>query len=157
VGDAIGQLFQSLIDVLEPFLIPDWPELVNLLPILLVIGVIGPIVSLLALGWTIYFLGKPRSRIPYVEPRPRPAQIADGVAQYPAGEPYCVFDQLVYPFGATRCETCGRDLAVICPKCGTGRAALIDKCGTCGLVLKIDRTVPTFRPAGPPPGGAAAA
>jgi hypothetical protein len=76
---------------------------------------------------------------------------------YPLGEPYCAAHQLVYPFGATRCDIDKRDLAVICPKCETGRPAYIDTCGTCGLVLKIDHTVPALRPVGPPPGGAAAA
>jgi hypothetical protein len=122
-----------------------------------VIGVVGPLVSLLALGWFVYFVSKPRSRIKYVEPQPVAAQLIDGAPVFPAGEPYCAFDRLVYPPGATRCESCGRDLAVTCPKCGTGRQAWVDTCGTCGLVLKIDRTVPALRPVGPPPGGAAAA
>jgi hypothetical protein len=157
VFDAIGQLFQGLIDFLQPILIPDWRALIDLLPVFLLLGVVGPIITLLALGWFVYFVSKPRSRIPYQAPAPQPARIEDGKPVYPSGEPYCAFDQLVYPFGATRCERCGRDLAVICPKCGTGRPAYLDTCGTCGLVLRIDRGVPALRPAGPPPGGAAAA
>lgn len=155
--DAIGQLFQHVIDFLTPILIPDWKALIDLLPILLVIGVVGPLLSLLVLGWVIYLLGKPRSRIPYTDPVAHPAAIVDGSPVYPAGEPYCALDRLVYPAGATRCDVCHRDLAVACPKCGTGRAAWIDTCGTCGLVLRIDRTVPALQPVGPPPGGAAAA
>ena len=155
--DAIGQLFQGLIDFLEPILIPDWRALLDLLPLFLLIGVVGPLLSLLALGWFIYIVGRPRSRIPYQQPAPQPTRLVEGQPVYPPGEPYCAFDRLVYPFGATRCATCGRDLAVICPKCGTGRQAFVDTCGTCGLVLKIDRGVPALRPAGPPPGGAAAA
>ena len=155
--DAIGQLFQGVIDFLQPILIPDWRALIDLLPIFLLIGVVGPLLSLLALGWFLYVVSKPRSRIPYQAPAPVPAQIVDGHAVYPVGEPYCAFDQLVYPPGETRCAACGRDLAVVCPKCGTGRAAFIDTCGTCGLVLKIERGVPALRPAGPPPGGAASA
>jgi hypothetical protein len=157
VGDAIGQLFQVVIDFLNPILLPDWRALVDLLPIFLVIGVVGPIMSLLALGWFVYIAGKPRSRIPYAPPVPQPARIVEGSPVYPPGEPYCAYDQLVMPPGETRCPSCGRDLAVVCPKCATGRPALIDTCGTCGLVLRIDRTVPALRPAGPPPGGAAAA
>ena len=155
--DAIGQLFQGIIDFLQPILIPDWKALIDLLPVFLLIGVVGPLLSLLMLGWVVYILTKPRGRIPYADPQPRPAQIADRAPVYPPGEPYCAFNQLVFPTGETRCSECGRDLAVICPKCGTGRQALIDTCGTCGLVLRIDRTVPALRPAGPPPGGAAAA
>jgi hypothetical protein len=155
--DAIGQIFQGLIDFLEPILIPDWKALIDLLPVFLLIGVVGPLLSLLVLGWVLYILGRPRSRIPYTEPQPSPARIVDGAPAYPPGEPYCQLNQLVFPFGTTRCSECGRDLAVICPKCGTGRQAFIDTCRTCGLVLNIDRTVPALRPAGPPPGGAAAA
>ena len=155
--DAIGQLFQGIIEFLTPILIPDWKALIDLLPVFLLIGVVGPLLSLLVLGWVLYILTKPRARIPYTDPQPRPAQIADGAPVYPPGEPYCAFNQLVFPPGETRCAECGRDLAVICPKCGTGRQALIDTCGTCGLVLRIDRTVPALQPSGPPPGGAAAA
>jgi hypothetical protein len=157
VFDAIGQIFQHVIDFLQPILLPDWRALIDLLPVFLLIGVVGPLLSLLILGWFVYVVGKPRSRIPYVDPQPQPARIVDGIPDYPSGEPYCALDQLVYPSGSTRCDICGRDLAVICPKCGTGRQAWIDTCGTCGLVLRIDRTVPALRPAGPPPGGAAAA
>ncbi len=157
MGDAIGQLFQSVIDFLNPILIPDWRALIDLLPVFLVIAVVGPIMSLLMLGWFVYFVGKPRSRVPYVPPEPRPAQIVDGYPVYPSGEPYCAYDALVYPPGESRCRDCGRDLSVACPKCGTGRVAWVDTCGTCGLVLRIDRTVPALRPTGPPPGGAAAA
>ena len=157
MGDAIGQLTQRLLDLLTPIIIPDWGSLIGLLPILLLLGVVGPIITLLALGWFIYVARRPRARIPYVDPQPVPAQLVEGVPQYPAGEPYCPVDQLVYPFGATRCERCGRDLAVRCPKCGTGREALADTCGTCGLVLRIEPRLRQLQPAGPPPGGAAAA
>lgn len=155
--DAIGQIFQGIIDFLQPILLPDWRALIDLLPIFLLIGVVGPLLSLLIFGWVIYFLGKPRSRIAYVEPQPELARIVDGAPVYPPGEPYCAFDRLVYPPGSTRCAECKHDLAVVCPKCNTGRQAWIDTCGTCGLVLRIDRTVPALRTAGPPPGGAAAA
>ena len=155
--DAIGRIFQGVIDFLTPILIPDWRALIDLLPVFLLIGVVGPLLSLLVLGWVVYVIRKPRGRIPYSEPQPRPAQLVDGAPVYPSGEPYCAFNQLVLPPGETRCSECGRDLAVICPKCGTGRQAFVDTCGTCGLVLRIDRTVPALRPAGPPPGGAAAA
>lgn len=155
--DALGQIFQGLIDFLTPILLPDWRALIDLLPILLLIGVVGPLLSLLVLGWVVYVLGRPRSRIRYADPQPQQARLVDGAPVFPPGEPYCAFDRLVYPPGATRCDSCGRDLAVLCPKCGTGRQAWIDTCATCGLVLRIDRAVPALRPAGPPPGGAAAA
>ena len=144
MSDAIGQLFQNVINFLTPILIPDWNALVNLLPVFLVIGVVGPIISLLGLGWLIYVLGKPRTRIPYVEPAAPPGP-ASSMAQpvYPPGEPYCAIRPAHLPVRRDPLRVSdGRDLAVVCPKCGTGRAAYIDTCGTCGLVLKIDQTVP---------------
>ena len=155
--DAIGQLFQALIDFLEPIVLPDWKALVDLFPVLLLIGVVGPLLSLLILGWVVYFVGKPRSRIPYTAPVAASRRDRRRSAGLPRGRAVLRDDRLIYPFGETRCEIDKRDLAVVCPKCSTGRQAYIDTCGTCGLVLKIDRTVPALQPAGPPPGGAAAA
>jgi hypothetical protein len=157
VGDAIGQLTQSILNALGPILSPDWGALVALMPIFLVLGVVGPLLSLLALGWFIYVVRRPRSRIPYVAPAPVPARLVEGVPQYPTGEPYCPVDRLIYPFGTTRCAIDGRDLAVICPKCGVGREATLDTCANCGLVLKIEPRMRQLQTAGPPPGGAAAA
>ncbi|HKB27402.1 MAG TPA: hypothetical protein VKC59_00070 [Candidatus Limnocylindrales bacterium] len=157
MGDAIGHLVTGLLSLLSPILSPDWGALVGMLPILLLIGVVGPIVTLLLLGWFIYVVRAPRSRIPYIQPQPRPAELVAGVPVYPAGEPYCVFDKLILPVGSTTCPTCGREAAVRCPKCGVGRAAYVDTCGQCGLVLKIEPRAVGLQPVGPPPGGAAAA
>jgi hypothetical protein len=159
VGDAIGHLVQTILAFLSPILSPDWGALVGMLPVFLVLGVVGPIVSLLVLGWFIYVVRAPRARLPYVEPEPVPAQIVDGEPVYPVGEPYCAFDRLVMPPGMDTCPVCHRDLAVRCPKCGIGRPAQLDTCSNCGLVLKIDARARAraLQPIGPPPGGAAAA
>lgn len=157
MGDAIGHIVQGILSILTPIITPDWGALIGLLPVLLLIGVVGPLVSLIVLGWFIYVVRAPRARLPYVEPVPVPAQLVDSVPVYPAGEPYCTYDQLVLPPGATTCPGCGRDAAVRCPKCGVGRMAFIDTCANCGLVLRIERKALALRPAGPPPGGAAAA
>jgi hypothetical protein len=157
VGDAIGQIVHGILNFLTPIITPDWGALIALLPIFLVIGVVGPILSLLVLGWFIYVVRAPRARLAYIEPAPVLARIVDGEPVYPAGEPYCPFDRLVLPPGTTRCPTCGRDLAVRCPKCDVGRAAYIDTCANCGLVLRIEPRAGALRPTGPPPGGAAAA
>jgi hypothetical protein len=157
VGDAIGRIVQGILDFLTPIITPDWGALINLLPVFLIIGVVGPILSLLVLAWFIYVVRAPKSRLPYVEPTPARARIVDGEPVYPAGEPYCPFDRLVMPFGVTTCPECRRDLVVRCPKCDVGRAAFIDTCANCGLVLKIEPRVRALQPSGPPPGGAAAA
>ena len=76
--DAIGQIFQHVIDFLQPILLPDWRALIDLLPVFLLIGVVGPLLSLLILGWFVYVVGKPRSRIPYSEPVPVAARLVEG-------------------------------------------------------------------------------
>ena len=154
--EAFQQLWQGIISFLTPFIIPDWGELIGLMPIILLIGLVGPIVSLLALGWILYVIRAPRAKVS-LEVAPVRAQLVDGRPEYPAGEPYCPVDQLVFPFGAVTCDTCRRDLFVRCPKCSTGRLAHVSTCGNCGLVLKIENRARALRPAGPPPGGAAAA
>ena len=154
--EALQQAWHALIGALTNIITPDWGALIGLLPIFLLIGVVGPLVSLLALGWFIYVVRAPRARLAIIE-GPTAALEVDGQAAYPAGEPYCPTDELVYPFGATRCDVCRRDLLVRCPKCDAGRHARMDTCGNCGLVLKIEHRGRALRPAGPPPGGAAAA
>jgi hypothetical protein len=156
VIDAFHQLWQRILDITALFVIPDWGALIGLLPIFLVIGVLGPIVTLLALAWFIYAVRAPRRKL-VVEEGPTLAPIVDGRPAYPEGEPYCPVDALVYPFGATTCERCGRELMVRCPKCSAGRPAAVDTCGNCGLILKMSPRARALRPAGPPPGGAAAA
>jgi hypothetical protein len=157
VGDAIGRIFQGLLELIEPFVIPDWGGLIDLLPVLLLLGVVGPIVTLLVLGWFIYFVARPRDRIPYVEPAPTPAPLVDGVPAYPRGEPYCAIDLLVLPIGTTQCPRCRREATVECPKCGIARPAFIETCANCGLVLRIEPRAVTVARVAPPPGGAAAA
>lgn len=154
--EALQSAWHSLLQLISPIVIPDWGSLIGLLPILLVIGVVGPAVSLLVLGWFLYVVRAPRPRVT-LEVNATRAAIEEGQPVYPSGEPYCAVDQLVYPSGTTRCDACGRDLLVRCPKCSTGRTASIGTCGNCGLILRIENRARALRPAGPPPGGAAAA
>ncbi|HEX8938770.1 MAG TPA: hypothetical protein VF763_01295 [Candidatus Limnocylindrales bacterium] len=156
LGGQITSLWTQFLDLLSKLVIPDWGALIGLLPILL----LGPIVLYLLATtgiWTFASLRRPRARVRTLE-GPRPAALGeDGEAAFPVGEPFCLRDRLVYPPGTTRCEACGRDLAVRCPMCGLERPADIDTCGNCGLVLKVEPRIRALRPAGPPPGGAAAA
>ena len=154
--DAIHRLWLAFLDAISGIVIPDWGQLIALIPYLLVLGVIGPLLSLGALIWIIYAFRRPRRAVAYVE-GPRLAPIEDGEPAYPSGEPYCPFDGLIYPSGATACERCGRDLTLRCPRCAAGRPAYIEACGNCGLVVSMAKRSISLRPAGPPSGGAAAA
>ncbi len=162
IVDTLNAGWTQLLDLLSKVIIPDWGSVILMLPILIVLGVVGPLLTILALFWVWYFIVKPRGAAPrFVDPGPRSAPIGrDGYPQFPAGEPYCFQDALIYPVGTTRCDVCSRVLVVRCPRCGLGRPAEIDTCGNCGLVLKAEklpRGMDLRRVPGPPPGGAAAA
>ena len=157
--DSLDQLWNQVLNLLQQVLIPDWGSLVGLLPLALLALLLGPVLTLLALVWIVYMVRKPRGKLTVVE-GPQHARLdAGGQPFYPTGQPYCALDALIYPSGATTCATCGQELVVTCPKCGIGRQARIDTCANCGLILKIDKRAEqlALQPAGPPPGGAAAA
>jgi hypothetical protein len=159
IGDRIQQLWEGFIDLTGQVLLPDWAWIINTaLPILLLLLLIGPIVSLLVLGWMAYAVRAPRVKRSYHEPQPVKAPLGeDGKPVFPTGEPFCYRDGLIYPANARRCEQCGEDLSVFCPKCRVGRPVGVSACGNCGLELRLRQQPNTVQPFGPPPGGAAAA
>ena len=61
-----------------------------------------------------------------------PSSGASPTTDVPPGVPYCSFDALVYPVGATFCTACERDLLLDCPNCGATRAAGDASCYRCG-------------------------
>ena len=158
IVDVLNQIWTQLLDVMSIFVMPDWGMLIALSPVLIVIGLLGPSLTGLALGTLIYLVRKPRVKVTYAE-GPRVAEIGPGGEPvFPVGFPHCRRDALVYTSGTLRCERCHDELAVICPMCGLGRSALIHTCANCGLVLQVKtRAVAVRTTAGPKPGGAAVA
>ena len=156
--DQVSHLWTQALGLIAKIVSPDWGSLIGLLPVFLLVGVIGPLITILALLWLYYFVRRPRTKVRFVE-GPRQALLAaDGLPLFPPGEPYDVRSGLVYPPGATE-NPAGEGLSGTCPMCGIARFATVTTCHNCGLVLKVDRSVAvrTMQPAGPPPGGAAAA
>jgi hypothetical protein len=150
-------LWSDFLGFLGKLIVPDWGALVALLPLFIV----GPILLYLmfaAASWTWFTLRRRRPKVRLVEEGPRPAAL-DSSHQpiFPRGLPYCRRDSLVYPSGSSKCDVCGDELGVECPMCGLARPAAIDTCGNCGLVFRIEPRTGVLRPAGPPPGGDAAA
>lgn len=156
--DVLNEIWNQILAVTSIFVLPDWGVLIGYLPVIILLGVVMPFLTFLALGMMIYTIRKPRTKVTFEE-GPRVAEIGPGGDPiYPVGLPHCRRDQLVYPSGTNRCERCHDELAVICPMCGLGRLAIVDTCTNCGLVLKVNpRAVAVRTSSGPRPGGAAAA
>ncbi len=158
VTDALSGLWNTILDISKMFVIPDWTAVVGLLPLLIFLGVVGPLITFTMLGILAYQVTKPRTSV-RIEEGPHLATVgADGQPIFPPGLPFCRTHALIYPSGAIRCDQGGEELAVTCPMCGTGRAAAADTCTNCGLVLNVKtRPVPVKRSTGPKSGGAAVA
>lgn len=158
IVDVLNQLWTTILDVTALFVIPDWTFIIGLLPVVVLLGLVAPYLTGLALGTGAYLVTKPRVKVT-LEEGPRVAEIGPGGEPvFPVGLPHCRRDSLVYPPGTLRCERCHDELAVICPMCSLGRSALVDTCTNCGLVLKvIPRAVAVRTTPGPKPGGAAVA
>lgn len=156
--EALQNLLHQLLEFASQFIIPDWGALIALLPIFLILGLVGPLLSIAVLTWLVYLVRRPRTSVAFVE-GPRRAEIGPGgVPLFPKAEPYCHRDGLIYPAGATRCDVCRDDLGVLCPKCDVGRSATIATCAQCGLKTDMKAKLQTVsRVVGPPPGGAAVA
>lgn len=150
-----------VLDQLTKLLVPDWSGLIGLLPFLIIVGVVGPILTLLALAWAWHAITRRRARVEVREPEVQPAELdAGGEPAFPANVPYCADHRLVFPASAVRCTVDGADLAVRCPVDHTVRDASIQTCTACGtrFVLGAASTSALVRrTAGPPPGGAAVA
>jgi hypothetical protein len=156
--EQIEALWNQLLDVIAALIIPDWTQLVSWIPIVLVLAVIGPILTLLVLYHLGYQIGRPRTRARYMEYPLRVPIGPDGTPARPTGRPFCERDLLIYGPKARRCDVCRDDLVLLCPRCGVGRDAAIEVCGNCGLAGRVsDRAIAIVPDAGPPAGGAAAA
>jgi hypothetical protein len=151
----------AFLEWLQSILIPDWNGLIQLLPILLILGVVGPGLTLLALYWFYVTVTRQRGKVRRDDPSPTPAErTADGSATYPPNAPYCRTHQLIYPPTATSCEVDGEELAVRCPVDDTVRVASQPLCRTCGTRYQLGASLAPIvirRRGRPPAGGAAAA
>jgi hypothetical protein len=157
VIDQIQALWSGLLGFISKLVIPDWPGLIQLLPLLILIGVVGPLLSLALLAWLGYGVTKPRTKITYVEGTRIAPRDHLGRLIAPSGEPYCPRDGLIYPSGTQRCDRDRATLLVRCPRCEVVREAALSTCGNCGLTLSVQPRAMIIATDGPPPGGAAIA
>jgi len=146
---------------LQTIIIPDWGGLISLLPVLIVLGVLGPALSLLALYWIYVLVTNRRGKVRVEDPAPIPAsQLADGSYDYPPNVPYCPTHNLLYPPTMRECPIDSEELQVRCPVDGTVRVASQQLCRTCGTRYQLGvalAPVVVSRRGAPPAGGAAIA
>ncbi len=149
------------LDWLTTVVVPNWTQLVSMLPLWVFVGVTAPIITLILLAWVWHWFRKERPNVDKVEPEGFLAPVnTDGLPVFPANVPYCLEHALIYPPTRVRCEIDGTDLSVRCPVDGTVRDANVQTCGGCGtrFVLGAGSTTTLVRrPVGPPEGGAAVA
>ena len=156
ITDQLNQVWTEFLQFSSQFVTPDWGKLIGIIPILLVIGVVGPILTILALAWLRYGVVRPRRKASFADLRRAAPLDADGNPVFPAGEPYSVAEQMIYEPGATLSAS-GQPLVVACPKCGLVRNDVRETCGNCGLSFTIKPVTRSSGAASRPSGGAAAA
>ncbi|HUG47840.1 MAG TPA: hypothetical protein VMP67_05450 [Candidatus Limnocylindria bacterium] len=160
--EETGQDFGTgVLELLEGLLIPDWGDLIAFVPLLLILGVVGPGLTLLVVYWLYVKLRAPRGRVRTDELQPTAAQHgADGTPVYPPNVPYCPTHELIYPANARECEIDGEELLVQCPVDSMTRVASQQLCRACGTRYQLGASlapVVVKRHGRPPDGGAAIA
>jgi hypothetical protein len=153
--------WSAFLSWLSTILIPDWNGLIALLPILVILGVTGPGLTLLFLYWFYHRVTRRRGKVRHAEREPVAAPIsADGTPTYPPNAPYCPTHRLVYPATARTCAVDGEELLVRCPIDETARPASQQLCRVCGTRYQLGASlspVVVSRRGRPPEGGAAVA
>ena len=97
--DVLNEIWNQILAVTSIFVLPDWGGLIGALPVIILLGVVMPFLTFLALGMMIYTIRKPRTKVTFEE-GPRVAEIGPGGDPiYPVGLPHCRRDMLVYPSG----------------------------------------------------------
>lgn len=151
----------AFLNWLQTIIIPDWNGLIALLPILIIIGVIGPALTLIAAYWVYVFATNRRGKVHVDDPVPtEAAQLADGTYDFPPNVPYCPTHNLIYPATLRQCNIDGEELQVRCPVDGSVRAASQQLCRTCGTRYQLGAALAPIvvtRRGTPPAGGAAIA
>jgi hypothetical protein len=131
----------------------------KILPIAVLVGLVGPILTIVFLYWTYQQAKRPRFRVRSTETAPMPVPRGDaGLAIVPANVPYCSRDGLLHAARATTCTTCRDELSVRCPVDQTLRPVSQQTCSACGTryVLGASDTALAVRRQGHPPEGGAA-
>jgi hypothetical protein len=121
---------EQIKDVIE-YLVEDLAEIGATLFPFAALGLVGLYVLWVVIGYLrVSQVGLAEAAVPR-EVVPLPAGESDEPVR-PRGVPYCPFDGLQYPAGATFCTVCERDLLLDCTNCGATLAATAASCYRCG-------------------------
>ena len=160
IRDVSTDPWTSFLDWLTTVLVPNWTQLVSMLPLWVLLGVAGPIISLIALAWVYHIATHPRPRTKVAVPDVVNAERDEtGAFILPPNVPVNPRLGLIYPPNRITCEVDGSNLQVSCPVDGTVRDAAIQVCRACGtrFVLGAASTPLLVQRTGRPPAGGAAA
>jgi hypothetical protein len=159
IAAGLNAWWSAVLSILSVVLSPDWSAVVAWVPLLLIAGVLGPILTLVLVGWAHHLLISRRAHVQYEEPTPyAPEHLADGTTVVPPNVPYCSRDDLLFPVRAVTCSICRDDLSVRCPVDGAVRAAAQQTCRACGTKYVLGAGIDplTVRSSAHPPTGGAA-
>jgi hypothetical protein len=156
ITDQINQVWTGFLQFSSQIVTPDWGKLIGIIPILLAIGVVGPLLTITVLAWLRYGTVRPHRKASFADSRRAALLDGDGQPVFPVGEPYSVAEKMIYEPGATLSAS-GEPLVVACPKCGLVRSAVRETCGNCGLSFTLKPVTRSSGAASRPSGGAAAA
>lgn len=151
--------WSQILDFLQSLIVPNWSDLIALLPLLIVIGVLGPALSLLVLYHLYHRVTRKQGRVKLADPEAYPAPLDEfGDPVFPPNVPFCSAHGLLFPGRATRCHLDGSELSVRCPVDDVTRLTSQQTCRACGTryVLGASRSALVVRRAGRPPEGGAA-
>ena len=150
---------EPFLDFLQSIMVPDWNALISMLPFFLILGVVGPILTIMMLMQLWYLIHRRRGQVRKVEQEPASAPLdTAGAPIYPPNVPFCEEHGVIYPPDARSCEIDRAELAVRCPVDQTTRLASQELCRVCGTryVLGASQGGLTVRRRGSPPEGGAA-
>jgi hypothetical protein len=131
-------VLESIKDFVE-FLAEDLAQIGATLAPFALAGLLGLYVLWLVIGYLrVSQVGLERQTLPVAQLPP--AAEPGGAIDRPRGTPYCSFDGLQYPMGATFCTVCERDLLLDCTNCGATLGAGDASCYRCGTPTGAART-----------------
>ncbi len=148
--------WSAFLQWLSTIVVPNWGELISMLPLFLMLGVVAPILTLVVVMWIWYFLNRRRGRVRVALPDVIPAERdASGSPVFPVNVPFCETHALVYPATRTVCEVDHDELRVSCPIDHTVRPASQQECRVCGTryVLGAGTAALAVQRTGRPPAG----